>query len=415
VILAVKSIEIHMDLRDKLKYYQTEKKQILPDKEHHLEEMATKLEGAILEGDRLPVLKIEKKIPFHYMTPAITDGHYTSVSIPLLTKMQFPDPIVLEELLIFDLETTGLAGGTGTYPFLMGFGIFRRDSIHIIQYFLPEFGREISAFLDLKGLWSEKKTLLTYNGKSFDYPLFRNRMILNRVENPFENYSHLDLLHISRRLWKNILPSCSMETIEERIFSFNRWGDIDGALIPQAYFTFLQTGDIADIKRIINHNQQDLISLARLLIHMHLIENTKISVDFPDGELISMFNIAVTISDLDRIEPIINSIERENKKLPVHSLKNYSLVLKRQKKWKRALDIWQKFIENGEEILFSCEEIAKYYEHRNINLKKALDYTDRAIDFLDIIEEVQQGDGIEDSRNNFNRRLIRLKNKIKAN
>jgi len=401
-----------MDIKDKLKYYQSEKKQVLPEKEHRIEDIAKVLGGSILENETLPVIKIERFEKYTDIDPTISNQSFSSVNLTLLTKKQFREPLLLEDFLIFDLETTGLAGGTGTYPFLMGFGIFEENGIRIYQYFLPEFGREISAYLDLKRLWTDKSTLLSYNGKSFDYPLLRNRLILNRIDNPFEGYRHLDLLHLTRRLWKNVLPSCSLGTIEERIFNFNRWRDIDGSLIPQAYFTFLQTGDSSDIKRIIDHNQLDIVSLARLLFYLHQIENNELNSDFPDREKISMFNIAVSISDLVRLEPIINSFASENKKLPNQSLKNYSILLKRQNKWSMALEIWQNFIDNGEEIMFSCEELAKYYEHKKKNIEKAIDYTKRAIDFFSIVEEIQVQKEIGEKKGRFEYRLNRLSIKL---
>jgi len=401
-----------MDIKDKLKYYQSEKKQVLPEKEHRIEDIAKVLGGSILENETLPVIKIERFEKYTDIDPTISNQSFSSVNLTLLTKKQFREPLLLEDFLIFDLETTGLAGGTGTYPFLMGFGIFEENGIRIYQYFLPEFGREISAYLDLKRLWTDKSTLLSYNGKSFDYPLLRNRLILNRIDNPFEGYRHLDLLHLTRRLWKNVLPSCSLGTIEERIFNFNRWRDIDGSLIPQAYFTFLQTGDSSDIKRIIDHNQLDIVSLARLLFYLHQIENNELNSDFPDREKISMFNIAVSISDLVRLEPIINSFASENKKLPNQSLKNYSILLKRQNKWPMALEIWQNFIDNGEEIMFSCEELAKYYEHKKKNIEKAIDYTKRAIDFFSIVEEIQVQKEIGEKKGRFEYRLNRLSIKL---
>jgi hypothetical protein len=294
----------------------------------------------------------------------------------------------------------------------MGFGIFEKNGIRIYQYFLPEFGREISAYLDLTTLWSKKNILLSYNGKSYDYPLIRNRLILNRIDNPFEDYKHLDLLHLSRRLWKNVLPSCSLGTIEEQIFLFKRWRDIDGSLIPQAYFTFLHSGDISDIKRIIDHNQQDIISLARLLFYLHKIENIEKDSDFPSRELVSMFNIAIKISDPVRIEPIMNSFTAGNIKLPTQSLKIYSLLLKRQKKWPQALEIWQNFIKIGDEIMFSCEELAKYYEHKEMNIDKAIAFTNRALDFINIVEDIQADEQNKDKKSRFNHRLIRLTDKL---
>jgi hypothetical protein len=319
----------------------------------------------------------------------------------------------LGEILIFDLETTGLAGGTGTYPFLIGFGIFGKKDLKIRQYFLPDFGREISAFLDIHQFQRDKKVLLSYNGKTFDYPLLRNRFILNRVDNPFEKYAHLDLLHAARRLYKKHLPSCSLESIEKYIFSFSRWRDIEGALIPQSYFTYLQTGELNDIQRIIHHNQQDIVSLARLLFHLHHLENNEFDSAYPQKEFISIFNLAIKISDLEQIEPMINSVNKEEKILPTQSLKSYSLLLKREKRWDKALEIWHKFINCGEEVVFSCEEIAKYYEHRENNLKLALNYTHRAIEYINIIEEINHQKDIGDNRMiNLTRRLNRLQNKM---
>lgn len=404
-----------MDLKDKLKYYSSEAKVNHSEKEKHPEEIALKLQGYVIEPHSLPVIKIEKTIPYQYIDPRITTTNNSTVYLPLLTKKKFSDPINTENILVFDLETTGLAGGTGTYPFLIGFGIFEKSDFRIFQYFLPDFGREINAYLDIKTLSSKLKILLTYNGKSFDYPLIRNRFILNRIDNPFHNYVHLDLLHPSRRLWKSSLPSCSLENVEKHIFSFSRWKDIDGSMIPQAYFTYIQTGDLSDIKRIINHNQQDIISLCRLLFHMHHLENTTDTASSSELEIVSMFNLAVKTSDVYRIGPMIKSFTQNETNLPIKSLKNYSLLLKRQKKWGEALEIWQSLIERGEEILFSCEEIAKYYEHRHINIEKAIAYTNRAVDFINIVDELNGDDSLPEFRTNFNRRLIRLQAKLDRN
>ena len=266
--------------------------------------------------------------------------------------------------------------------------------------------------MDMKKNIKDKNVLLSYNGKSFDYPLIRNRFILNRIENPFEKYSHLDLLHSTRRLYKNSLPSCSLGSIEKQIFSFSRWKDIDGSMIPQSYFTFIQTGYLSDIQRIIDHNQQDIISLARLLFHLHHLENNESDVGYSEQDLISMFNIAVNISDLGRIKPLINAFAKDYKDLPAQSLKKYSLLLKKQRKWIQALEIWKRFIAKGEEILFSCEEVAKYYEHQEKNFDHALDYTNRAIDFLNIVEEVYSDKEYIEYRERFNRRLYRLQYKL---
>ncbi len=402
-----------MDLKNKLKYYHSGKTKTASGTEHHYKNLFTTIGGRVLDADTLPIIKIEKFEYFHHFDPMALYDQFSEVNLPLLTKNQFPDPLYLKNLLIFDLETTGLAGGTGTYPFLLGFGIFKENGIQLIQYFLPEFGREIGAYIDIKDICEEKTTLLSYNGKSFDYPLLRNRFILNRFDNPLEHYVHLDLLHLTRRLWKNVLPSCSLQTIEERIFSFNRWQDIDGSLIPQAYFNFLQTGDSSEIKRIINHNQQDMVSLARLLIHLHHIENNDVIPVYPDHELVAMFDLAVNISDTDRAEPMMKKLGSLQKNIPGRSLKKYSLLLKRREKWEEALAIWRSFIESGEEILFAFEELAKYYEHRERHYTRAIDFTDRALKYIEIITELEDLGNLDETSDRFAQRKKRLQKKVK--
>ena len=55
--------------------------------------------------------------------------------------------------------------------------------------------------------------LVTFNGKTFDYPYIQQRAILHRVA--FNGaLPHLDLLHESRRRWKELLPNCRLQTLE---------------------------------------------------------------------------------------------------------------------------------------------------------------------------------------------------------
>lgn len=403
-----------MDLKEKLKYYQSDKSQKISEKSHHYEEIARVLGGQLLEADRLPIIKIEKFEEYTWTIPSHQDYVKTSVHIPLLTKNQFTDHISLNDILIFDLETTGLAGGTGTYPFLIGFGEFEEKGLRIVQYFLPDYGREISAFLDFREMTKRKKILLSYNGKSYDYPLIRNRFILNRIENSLEHYTHLDLLHLARRLWKNSLPSCSLTSIEENILYFSRWQDIDGGLIPQEFFNFLQTGHTIQMERIICHNQQDIVSLARLLLRLHAIENSIYADVWSKTELVTMLDIAISLSDLDRVEPILEKLAMEVQSIPAHILINYSRLLKRFKRWDQARSIWEHLLDNGAAILFACEELAKFYEHQKNIYTLAIEYVNRALKYLDLMQEIESITDGENIRNRFIHRLTRLECKLQA-
>ncbi len=246
------------------------------------------------------MLKIEKFFAYSHFFHEGEPFSGMEIRLPLLSHNRLSGPINLHDILIFDLETTGLAGGAGTFPFLIGLGVFEEDGIRIFQYFLPEYGREIIAYLDLVKNFSSKAHLLTYNGKSFDYPLIKNRFILNRIDNPFISFQHIDLLHYARRLWRSQLPNCSLSTVEQEIFRFHRYGDIEGWLIPQAYFDFLQTGSVDQMQKIIRHNQQDILSLGRLIIYMHQIELQNAESQISDMELQVLFGLAIGNADLKR-------------------------------------------------------------------------------------------------------------------
>jgi tetratricopeptide (TPR) repeat protein len=106
--------------------------------------------------------------------------------------------------------------------------------------------------------------LITYNGKSFDWPLLRTRFVLSRLPVPALP-PHIDLQHICRRLWKERLPSVRLTDMEREILRFEREDDLPGAEIPARYFEFLRGGSPDRLCPVLEHNQNDLIALAALL------------------------------------------------------------------------------------------------------------------------------------------------------
>ena len=178
-----------------------------------------------------------------------------------------------EELLFFDLETTGLSGGAGTIAFLAAFGRFipsgeKNTLLSITQYLLLDYPGEYNFVERIAEEFSGSKTpvLITYNGKSFDSQIFHNRCLMNRVKIP--EYYHGDLLHPARRLWKNILPNCSQATIEVSVLGLDRTGDVSGALAPDIWFSFLRNSNNDELLQICEHNEKDITGLAHLFLTM---------------------------------------------------------------------------------------------------------------------------------------------------
>lgn len=163
-----------------------------------------------------------------------------------------------------DTETTGLAGGTGSFAFLIGLGMVTPDGFLVRQYFLREPAEEASVLealaRDLAGL----QTLVTYNGRSFDAPLLETRYRLARARIPFADMPHLDLLFACRRLWKRRFESCKLTSLERDVLGFERVGDVPGFLIPSLYTNYLRTGEAGSLAPVFTHNALDILSLACL-------------------------------------------------------------------------------------------------------------------------------------------------------
>jgi len=180
---------------------------------------------------------------------------------PLLAEVD------LQRALFLDTETTGLAGGAGTVPFLIGIAWFEDQSMRIQQLFLSDLGREAPMLHWLRERVQESSCVVSFNGKTFDWPLLRNRFVLNRVRAPALP-PHLDLLHCARRILKPRLKSVRLVELERRVLGMYREDDVSGALIPQLYFDYLDGGDVSPIAKVIEHNANDLIALAALVAEL---------------------------------------------------------------------------------------------------------------------------------------------------
>ncbi len=395
-----------MDLQEKLKYYRQETKPA-PAAEPRISELCRQLEAELVDQNAAPVIKIERFYTYSHFIPGLDQLSQQEIQIPLLSLDQFPENIPLDRVLIFDLETTGLAGGAGTYPFLLGFADFKPTGLRTVQYFLPDFGRESIAFLAIQGLIQDKKILLSYNGKSYDYPLLKNRYILNRMDNPFSDFDHLDLLHVARRAWKGSLNSCSLESIEREIFLFSRLGDIGGWMIPQAYFDYIRSGVTDDIIRVIHHNIFDLLSLARLCLHLHHVENISAS----DNEILRLLQLAVKRHQISLVETFLTELKNRKRAVPEHIMADYSLLLKRERHWEPAIQIWNRLVQSRDHVLFAHLELAKYYEHTSRDLPKAENHTERAIQFIQTIRQLRDEPVFSIDEQDLHKRLERIRRK----
>lgn len=173
----------------------------------------------------------------------------------------------LSGMLILDTETTGLAGGAGTVPFLIGLCYFVDGALKVEQLFLTNLGAETPLLRHLSERIAAATCVVSYNGKTFDWPLLRSRYILNRVPAP-KLPPHLDLLHCARRVFRGRLERVKLTAVEREVLGFYRDDDVPGAEIPGLYMSYLRGGDPRGVLPILEHNELDLVALAALLGEM---------------------------------------------------------------------------------------------------------------------------------------------------
>ena len=169
-----------------------------------------------------------------------------------------------EKIAFLDTETTGLAGGSGTYAFLIGVGSIDPAGFRVRQFFMRDYNEEASQLHALSAYLARFSVLVTYNGRSYDQPLLETRYTMARARHPFARMEHLDLLFGARRLFRLRLENCRLVNLEAQILGFDRGDDIPGELIPYCYFEYLRTKGANRLLPVFHHNVLDIVSLACL-------------------------------------------------------------------------------------------------------------------------------------------------------
>jgi len=313
-------------------------------------------------------------------------------------------------LLFFDLETTGLSGGAGTLAFLVGCGFFDADGFHTRQFFLSGYEAERELLDALAALTGRFGGLVTFNGRTFDVPLIETRYQFHRLESPFADMPHFDMLHPARKLWRrrNIAQpshrdrwsggrpgesaSCALGALEEAILGVERFGDVPGFEIPSRYFNYLRTGDLGPLAAVFEHNRFDLLSLAALTaIAARMAGEGPAGAPSPH-EALAMGQIYVRLGRWDEADACFvraaglgespwdaRSIDRE---IRAHALRHLALERRRRHRYAEAAEAWRQLLEPGAALAFTQEArraLAIHHEHRVRDLEEARRHAERAL------------------------------------
>ncbi len=293
-----------------------------------------------------------------------------------------PDSIAdPQQWLFLDTETTGLAGGTGTYPFLIGVAWWDAAGIQVEQYFMRDLNEEWPVLSALAIRMERRPVLVTFNGKSFDWPLLETRYRMTRTIAPPEPHAHLDFLHPARNVWRPRLGSARLAELEREVLGWDRGEDLSSDLIPQSYLEFLRGGSPEPLIPIFRHNQMDLRALAALSCRvLSLVANPETCAQ-NSLDMYGVSRIYERRGELKRARSLYESsiasyLPTETDRAARTSL---AILAKRDGDYTVALAHWEKTLGYSREGLRAYEQLAIYYEHRTREPQRALDITREAL------------------------------------
>jgi uncharacterized protein YprB with RNaseH-like and TPR domain len=380
------------NLRDRLKLYQAAGKARAAAPAPTTLNPETVPSGAVqsLKGGQTRPLPSGEAFYMETRTPLAEGRGFLPLDRPLPAttwqRLGLPPDLSLQRAAFFDTETTGLAGGTGTWVFLVGIGYYEGAHFVIRQYFLRDYPEEAAMLEAIHEEFSRFDLLVSFNGKSFDWPLLETRFRLARMRPPLPGAPHLDLLHPSRRVWGGQLPNAKLTTLEGHLMGIERVGDVGGAEIPPLYFDFLRTGESGPLLPVIEHNRLDILSLASLAGHLGGLVTEPLAPT-PDGVLYpgdDLFGAAQILMHRGEwalaLECLEGALDRGTSSITAEVvLKEKGFLLKRLQEFGQAEAVWQACLEAGSRSMVPYVELAKHYEHRTKELPRALELTRAAL------------------------------------
>lgn len=327
-----------------------------------------------------------------YLRGQTLGGHLCHGPFPLQQALEGSASLVGQHPLFLDTETTGLAGGSGTYAFLIGLGTFEQGRLKIEQLLMRSHCEEKAMLQYLLQRIEGCDGLVTFNGKSFDIPLLQTRLLMNRLRFDLEDLPHLDLLPVARRYWSGVLENCKLETLEEQVLGLPRHGDVPGWMVPQLFFRFLQDGCARGLAQVAEHNRRDILAMVGLLAGLEGYAREPLSWQNrfrqqPEWLHLEDLAMGFLLFRERRFEESRCLLERSwtylsGREAGPHLRRNGSLLARlrrRQGQTAESRQIWVELAERFPRDPDILEQVAKQQEHWARDFGDALRWVERAL------------------------------------
>ncbi len=326
-----------------------------------------------------------------YGTPEVCEisSDALQLLLPDATPRALDDSADPNKWLFLDTETTGLCGGTGTYAFLVGLAWWDAGGLHVEQLFMRDHGEEHSVLLEIARHLRERPVLVTFNGKSFDWPLLETRYRMTRSIAVPGFSAHLDFLHPARQLWRLRFKSLRLSDLERLLLNTESLGwtrddDIDSSRIPEFYFDYLRGGSAGPLAGVFRHNRMDLRGLAALAGRvLSVLAQTRAASPDEDGalELYGLSRLLHRRGQRERARATYENALAAGLPQSVDHKARHELALlaKREKDFQRATQLWQELSGSSAPSPEACEQLALHYERRLGDPREAARLTRAAI------------------------------------
>lgn len=368
---------MYIDLRTKLEMYKSSQLNKEDEVKVTGPDIDKVIEGSVITNDSGSFYLIEKKYPLTYKHGGYTLQKAISLDYSTLSKVvsDSGESLDLDKMIFLDTETTGLSGGTGTVAFLIGIGFFEKDAFVLQQYFMRDYNEEASMLRILNEVFSSRKVVVTFNGKAFDWNLLQTRYTSNRLRIGIKNPVHVDLLYLSRVLWKQKLENCRLSSIEENILKLKRIDDIPGALIPSVYFKYLEDRNAKEIKKVIIHNEKDILSMVSLMCRINILLSDPLSEARDAFELLGAGRVFEKQGNFDLAMECFNKCTTSsNCYVRELSLKRLAFLHRKNSDYLKAVECLETILIYSTAPNIPVKiELAKHYEHRVSEIRKALE------------------------------------------
>ncbi|GIO11512.1 hypothetical protein J19TS2_10670 [Cohnella xylanilytica] len=341
-------------------------------------------------------------------------------------------PIEAGRLLFLDTETTGLGVGAGNVPFMIGIGYVEpaEGKLYVEQTLIRHPGEEKAMLHYLLGRMANRTHLVTYNGRSFDWPVLAGRYILNGWRRKGPEPGHLDFLHPSRALWRNTLESCRLSRIEQDRLGIAREEDVPGSLAPELYVKFLSDGDAAHLEGVYLHNERDVLTLVTLATHFgallagsgRLGLGEEAAGDGIPEAAEELFRTAAWLDAhgrTDRSERLFEALAARQDEAASRWWLKTALRYKKLGRFEAAVPLWLRAADRAEKAAFPSYEahveLAMFYEHRAKNASEALRFAERALELaLRRPVSAREQARIREEREGLRHRVERLRRKSRG-